>query len=821
MRVQPGKLLENFAQDTRFGLRMLLRTPGFTLVAVLTIALGVGVNAAIFSIFDSIVLRPVPLPGAQQVVSVYQQLRGNFNRNFHNGTELVSYSEYLDYRDHSGVFSGLAAYMPEFSAMLDRDAAEVSGQLASCNYFEVLRAPLLMGRGFSPADCAAEDSGAVVVLNYEFWQERFAGDAAILGKTIRINRFPVSVVGVAAQGFHGTEIVKPSFWAPVTMQRSLMGRGEEASFLAQDNLSWLAIVGRLRSGITPAQARAALNVLAEVRDQRTPGRQSSIVVGPVSFFGSSDKHAAVVAAGSVVLVAVGLVLLIACANVANLSLARGVSRARETAIRLAMGASRGRVVRQLLTESVLIAVAGGAVGTVLGLWSAIAIARLALKAPGSTPLNIVILPSVRIFAYALALTLLTGLAFGLAPALQTTRPDVNRALKRDDSDPARSGNRLRNLLVGVQVAVCMVLLMAAGLLLRGLYHAQTVDPGYEMSGVTTLSFDLQREGYTLARAHAFQRDLLDAVRTLPGVDAVAEGSAAPLASHHHFAPFQRPGAGQVVAELDQVSSGFFATVGLPLIRGRDFTAAEAAAGARVIILNESAARLFWPGVDPIGKQLHGYENHDYDVIGVVRDAEYGELGNAHKPYVFLPAAPADSLNVATLMVHSTAAYPVVASALRNAALSLDRDLHITVSPLRDNLRPIVQGTAVLAGISGVLGAMALALAAIGIYGTVAFLVARRTREIGVRIAIGAQPADVAGLMVRQAMRPVVIGSIAGIAACTVVSRILVHVLFGVSSLDAVAFAGVPCLLALVALVASYLPARRAIHVDPMVALRHE
>jgi len=816
-----GKLREHFAQDLRFGFRMLRRSPGFTLVAVLTIALGIGVNATIFSIFDAVVLRPVQLTGAQQVVSVYQQLRGNFSRNVRNGNEFVSYPEYLDYRDHSGVFSGLAAYMPEFSAMLDRDATEVRGQLVSCNYFDVLEAPLLMGRAFSSADCAADDSGAVVVLSYEFWHSRFAGDPTVLGKTVRLNRLPVTVVGVAAQGFHGTEIVMPSFWAPVTMQRSFMGRGAEASFLTQDNLSWLAMVGRLRSGVTPAQARAALSVLASRRDQRSPGRHSSIMVGPVSFFGSSDKHTAVIAAGTVVLIAVGLVLLIACANVANLFLARAMSRSREIAIRLAMGASRARIVLQLLTEGLLIALLGGTVGTVFALWSAIAIVKFALSDPGSTPLNIVVLPNLRIFAYSLAITVLTGLAFGLAPALQTTRPEVNRSLKRDDSDPASSGNWLRNSLVGMQVAVCMVLLIAAGLLLRGLYHAQTADPGYEMSGVTTLSFDLQREGYTLAKADAFHRDLLDAVRNLPGVDAVAEGTAAPLGNHHHFAPFRRPGAGQVISELDQVSPGYFAAVGLPLLRGRDFTTAEVAAAAKLIIVNESAARSFWPGVDPVGKQLRGFQDYDYEIIGVVRDAEYGELGNAHEPYVFLPAGPADSLDVTTVIIHSTAAYPVIAAALRGAALSLDRDLHLTVAPLHDNLRPIIQGTEVLASVSGILGGLALVLASIGMYGTVAFMVVRRTREIGVRIALGARSIDVIGLIIRQAMRPVVAGSVVGIAACAAVSRILVHVLFGVSAWDAVAFAGVPFALAIVALFASYLPARRAVRVDPMVALRHE
>jgi predicted permease len=800
--------------DLRYAFRVLRNNPGFSAAAVLTLALGIGLNATIFSIFDAVALRPVDFRG-RDAVGLYQDVRG-VPWSMRGGRTMFTYADYVEYRDGNDVFSGLAAYVPEVGAMLD---VPIRGQLASCNYFDVLGARIAMGRGFSPADCAAVDAGAVVVLSDEDWRGRFNADPAIVGKQIKLNRTTFTVIGVAAPGFHGAELVRPAFWAPLTMQRVMFGPDEEPYVNRQD-MSWLALIGTLKDGVTLAQARANLGVIAARIDATHAPRATTLTVARAALFGP-DKRRPILAVGVAFLIAVSLVLLIACANIANLFLARAVVRQREIAVRLAVGASRARLVRQLLAESALVALVGGVVGTIVALWSAGAIVRLVASDPSSTPFSLSIVPDIRIFAYSLGLVALAALGFGLVPALQATRPDLTQALKTDEADSTSGRRWLRHWLIGGQVATCMVLLIAAGLFLRGVQRAQTVDPGWSMDGTTMMTFDLEREGYTPASAASFLRDLDARLRAIPGVAAVAEGTTTPLGSSHHLAPFgPRGAASPPVIEFARVSAAYLAVQRIPIVRGRDFTAADAASGRHLVILNETAARTFWPGEDPLGKIVHGFKNDDFEVIGVAADAEVAELGKAHAPYLYLSIMPPDAIDVSAAMVRSTASYPAVAGAVRTVARSLDRELHVSVAPLRDNLKPYIQATQLFGFLSGLLGALALLLASIGMYGTVAFAVARRTREIGIRVALGAQPTAVTGLVVSQAMRPVVVGALIGTALCAGVSRLLAPVLFGVSSHDAVAFSVVPLVLLTVALVASYLPARRALRVDAMAALRH-
>ena len=804
-------------RDLRYALRVLGKNPGFTTAAVLTLALGIGLNATIFSIFDAMALRPLQLPGTTRALSMYQDMRGgNEGRSMIGGPSLFSSLEYAEYRDNNHVFIGLTAYTPEYRVLVDADVKPVQGELTTCDYFSVLAVSPRLGRAFSPNECASTGAGPVVVLSDAFWRNRFAADPAILGKTVKLNRLPFTVIGVAPPSFHGTEIVASSWWVPISMQYALSGRSD-APFEANENLGWLALIGRLKPGLTTSQAHADLGVIAARRDARHSGRLTTLSLSEPNYFGRADKRRAIFAVGTVFLVAVGLVLLIACANVANLFLARATARQREIAVRLAIGASRVQLVRQLLTESFLIALAGGVIGTAVSFSSATALVNVLLRNPDLDPLNIAVAPDMRIFAYSLLLVLVAAFGFGLAPALQSTRPDLNNML-RDGAEIGGTRGRLRNSLVGVQVAVSMVLLVSAGLLLRGLSHAESVDPGFAIDNAVTMSVDLRAEGYTAQRAVAFHRGLDSWLKTLPGFVAASQAFTAPLANRHYFGTFGLPGEErQRQLQFNRVSPGFFSSVGLPLVRGRDFNPSDASGST--MIVSEAAASLMWPGQNPVGKTVHA--EHDYTVIGVARDAQVSELGRAHEPFLYLAASDSNAIEIGTVIVRSAAPYPTVAAALRANALALDPDLHLKIAPLRDNMRFYLQASQILATLSSALAGLALLLATIGIYGTVAFMVARRTREIGIRMALGAHSANVVRLVTRDTMRTVVIGAVVGLALCVVATRVLAVVLFGVSTLDAAAFLGVPALLLGVALVASYIPTRRAVRIDPLIALRAE
>jgi predicted permease len=803
-------------RDVRYAIRVLRKNPGFSIAAVLTLALGIGLNAAIFSIFDAMALRPVKLPAGLPALTMYQDMRGDVSRGMIGGPSLFSYPEYADYRDNNHVFSGLTAYTPSFRALVDAEVTPVQGQLAACNYFTVLAISPSLGRGFAPNECDGIDAGPVIVLSDAFWRGHFGADRSIIGTTVRLNRVPLTVVGVAPAGFNGTEIEAAGFWVPLSMQWSLGGRLDKQPIAQDENTAWLTPIGRLKSNATVAQARADLTVIARRRDAHYKNRVTTLSVSEPNYFGRRDKRVAIFAVGTVFLVAVGLVLLIACANIANLFLARATSRQREIAVRLAIGASRAQLVRQLLVESLLISLAGGVIGTAVSFASARALVGVLSRVPDMPPLTIVVAPDFRVFAYASLLILVAASAFGLLPALHATRPDLNVAL-REGSDGSAGRSRLRGMLVGVQVAVSMILLVTAGLLLRGLSHVQSVDPGFELDHATTMTFDLRAESYQPERAIAFSRELDAWVKTLPGVVATSRAAAAPLGGRRYIGGFTLPGDKNARSmEYNRVTAGFFASVGIPIVRGRDFEASDASSGA--VIVSEGAARALWPGQNPIGKAILDEQSHT--VVGVARDAQVTEIGST-TPFLYIAAGDRDALEVGTVIVRSNAPDATVAAALRVGALAQDRDLHLKLAPLRDNIRTYVQASQMLASISGALAVTALLLATIGIYGTVAFTVARRTREIGIRMALGAQSRNVIELVARQAMRTVGIGAVIGLVICALVTRVLAKVLFGVSTLDAVAFAAVPALLITVAAIASYLPARRAVRIDPLIALRAE
>jgi macrolide transport system ATP-binding/permease protein len=815
--------LETLWQDIRYGLRQLRRNPGFAAVVTMTIALGVGINVGIFSVLNGVALRQLPIPRAQQVVSANQVLHGRFSRNVHGEGGLVSYPEYLDYRDHNQVFTGLIAYEPFVEATLAGSRMEqLLGVLTSCNYFDVLNEHPAQGRGFIDSDCAAPGTNAVAVVSDDLWRHTFAGDPKLIGKTIMLNHASFTVIGIAPPRFSGTDVVPSTFWVPITMQPAL---DPVPGGLADDNLSWLAMLGRLKPGLSVKQVRADLSVIAGRMDQQHPGRTTSLLISTATLFGRPTEREVLIPIASVVLAAFGLVLLIACANVSNLLLARASMRHKEIALRLSIGASRWRLVRQLLTESLVLSLAGGALGSLFAFWSFAGILHFVTsRLPHEfSKLSVNLAPDFRVLAYALALTLVTGMAFGLIPALKSSRLDLNTALKEDTANSGldkRSGQFVRSALVSAQIAVCTILLLAAGLLLRGLYLAQTVDPGIDMKDVAVTFFDLKRQGYNDNRASAFVQSLRERVAGLPGVIEIAQAECAPLSHDFSADSFTVPGReAKVGIEYNHVSPEYFSVVGIPIVRGRGFGPNDWRDGSGVI-LTESTARQLWPGENPLGRRLRDTPGRDYSVIGVAKDAQVSHLGDLHTTYLYFPAGPQDDHRTYVL-VRFAGDFTATAQGIRDAVQSLDAEMPVGVTRLQDYLEVWRTPSRIATALSGVLGGLALMLASIGVYGMASYSVSRRVREIGIRMALGADGSEVLRLVLTQAMRPVLVGGLFGVAGCAAVSSILSSLLFGLSAHDPIAFVSVPVFLLAVALLASYIPARRAMRVDPMVALRYE
>lgn len=817
-------LVEGLWRDLRFGARTLVKNPGFTAVATMAIVLGIGVNTAIFSVLNGVALKLLPVPKAHQIISVDQVFHGKFRRNVHGEPGLFSYSEYKDYRANNHVFSGLLAYAPFLEATLGgASPRQLMGVEASCNFFDVLGERPALGRTFVDEDCRAPGASAVVVLSDDLWRGQFGADPLIVGKSVSLNRAQFVVIGVAAPAFGGLDPWPSEFWAPVTMQKALQ---PDSDLLPEDNTGWLALLGRVRAGTSIEQVRADLSVIAARIDEQYPGRTTTLVIHRATFLGRPEERTVVFGIGTVVLAAVGLVLLIACANVANLLLARASTRQREIAIRLAIGGSRSRIVRQLLTESLLIAFLGGTLGSLVAFWSIGGIARYVLgHLPHGAPRLVWnVNPDFHVWGYSLALTVITGIVFGLAPALHATRQDLSTATKGDGRGAigkGASGAMLRSTLVGVQVAVCMVLLIAAGLLMRGLYLAQTVDPGFAMKGIIQAQFDLPSQGYNVERAREFQRELRARVTAFPGVDEVEQARVTPLS--HNFMGTVLTVAEETEArrfEFNAVSPGFFAMLGMPMVRGRTFTEAEARSDAPVLVVTESTARRLWPGQDAIGKTLREGQKKELQVVGVVRDSQASHLGQTDGLFFYKPAGPSEESRL-QLLAHSRSGDTPAANAIRQAFQGLDADLIVDVTRLEDNLEGWRTPSRIVAALSGVLGALALLLSSIGVYGVVSYSVSRRTHEIGVRMTLGAEGRDVVRLLLRQALRPVLIGALVGVAGCAAVSQVLSNVLYGIGSHDPVAFISVPLFLLSISLLASYLPARRATQVAPAVALRCE
>ena len=811
--------MERLLQDIRYGIRQLIRKPGFAALAITSMALGIGANTSIFSLIDTVLLRPLAVHEPSEIRQVYGTL--------HNGADITlqSYPNYKDYRERNTVFSDLAVYRVVVSSLSHNSVNHrVWGYLVSGNYFDLLGVKPMLGRWFLPEEDATPDSHPVAVLSHGCWTRRFGADPAIVGKTMRLNNRTFTVVGVAPKNLIGTEVAfAPEMWVPTMMAKAIEPGNDYIDQRTSDNMF---MIGRLKPGVSEKQAEVMMQTLTVQLGQQYPenaGRGVRLMKPGLFLPEIRDSVFSFVG----VLTAVGaLVLLLACVNLANLLLARSAERRKEIAVRLAVGASRGRLVRQLLTESLLISLGGGAAGVLLAAF--INSSVRAIRLPTEVALLFDLRTDWRVLTFTLVISVATGILFSIIPALQASKPQLVPALKDETSMGGFRRSRLRNSLVVAQVSLSLVLLISAGLIVRSLQAAQRMRPGFNPENAVALSFDTSLQGYDEARARALQLQVLERARTLPGAQAAAITSNLPLSiNYNSTAIFVEGSAPTSASELPlavpfEVSPGYFEAMGMQM-RGRDFRIDEDKTESRVLLVNETFARRFFPNQDPIGKRVNwsGPENPFWEIIGVVPDGKYNSLGEAPKPALYRPFLRSPN-GAGTLVVRTRDNPRATLTALRTEVQKLDPSLPLYgLKTLKEHMGTSLFPARMAAIALGSFGVLALLLAAVGIYGVMSHVVAGRTREIGLRMAIGAQRGDVRQLILRQGMLLAALGSVAGLIIAFGGAQLLKSLLYGVSPSDPLTFSLVSVLLLSVALFACWIPARRATRVDPMVALRAE
>ena len=821
--------IETLFADLKYGARTLQANPGFTLVAVLTLTLGIGVTTTVFTAYNAVALKALPVADPNRVVRLerwFERSRGDIQYAF-------SYPEYKYCRDRTDVFTSLVATSFPLPAVAD-GVDKLQGQLVSANYFSDLGVPATVGRTFLPEEDGVPGGNPVMVISHSFWERRFHGDPAIVGRIVNLNGVAFTIVGVTVKEFSGTDVIPriPDFWAPVSMQAQLApGR----DWLSNPSIMRFQILARLKPTATRSRAEAETAVLIHqfATTYKEADRTTTVTLQRTALFGNTEDPRFQASALAIMLI-VGMVLLVGCVNIANMLLARGAARQKEISVRLALGASRGRVIRQLLTESFLLAMLGGVGGLLFSVWTAkllwIGIEQFVQGRIGADiALGIDLSPDLRVVAYAILLALVSGLMFGLSPALQFSRPDLTSALKEDGGFGARwSRSRLRSLLVGTQVTVSMVLLISAGLLMRGLNRAQIADPGFETRTVYLLQTDF---GGDPAKASALELRLRDRLETLPELKSVAIGTM-PLLGTWTTDIVTGEQRGRTLASY--ASDTYFDLLSVPLLRGRYFTRLEAEQGASLSIVSESTARKFWPAQDPIGKHfkldVQGSLS-EFDVVGIVKDIRYASLTRVDPAHVYL--APKSAGWNTALLVRTEGDPRRAIAAVRSAAGSVDSNLRASLSPMNLETGPVQLQRSfaqISAAFAAILAVLALALAGVGIYGVMSYMVSQQIKEIGVRVALGATAREVLFSVVVRGLRPVFCGIVLGIAAAAGLSAYLhsilalpgaSDVLYGVPFYDPATFLGLSAFLLILAAIASTIPARRALNVDPMVALRYE
>lgn len=810
-------------EDLRYGARMLVKHPGFTLVAALSLAVGIGATTTVFGLLNAMLLRPLPIRDAASLISV--------NKPGSNGSTIhtISHPDYVDYRARATVFSDIVAWTEvPASVELNGQVEQAYGMLASGNYFPVLGVRPALGRLFTPGEDRVPGDHPVVVLSFPFWQGRFAGDSSIIGRSVALNGLPFTVIGVAPRGFTSTYgAFAPSFYAPLMMQGQLIAKPR-----VSENRGWsnLKVTARLRPGVTREQAEAALTLLdRQLEEAYAQSGQTSlrpnlgVELVPIGVY-PSNMLVGLFGVAALLMGIVGSVLLIACANVAGMLLARATARQREMAVRLAVGASRARLIRQLLTESSLLFLVAATLGVLLTVWLTGLITAIPL--PIAIPFALEAQVDWRVLSFTLMLALSTGITFGLAPALEASRADLQSALKDTASTAGFRRSRLRHAFVVGQVALSLVLLIGAGLSARALRYGQSVFPGREPETVMTARLAPQPLGYSMPQARALYQRLTETFEALPGVDAVSMANELQIGAGYARTKLtveDAPGTGPMQTETSMIAPRYFETVGVRLIRGRDFTAADRDGAPRVVIINEAMLRRFWPGASPLGKRVQ-FDGGDWaEIIGVAEDTPYRVAGQSPAPFVYRNFLQSSSDNSAmTLLVRFHGDPTGLVADLRRATKAIDPRLPLQ-SPM--TLAAAVQTVTLPWRIAGSIaqgfGLLGLALAALGIYGLVAYTASQRTWEIGVRMALGATAGDVRQLVVGHGVKLAAIGVAIGLVLSFGVTRVLAAFLFGVSASDPATYVGTAAVLAVVTLAASYIPARKATRTDPLVALRQD
>ncbi len=797
--------------DLKFAFRQLVKNPGFTAVAVLTLALGIGASTALFTIFSSLLFRPVPVKDPESVVRLQVTDRdGSFFGH-------VSYPDYVDIRDQSTSLAGLAASAPARAFFLetgsgpDATPQKVRGALVSGNYFAVLDGEFSAGRGFESGK-----ANPVIVLSHGFWQRRWNG-VPVVGQTVRLNDTAFTVIGVTAPDFKAVRFDRmPDVWIPLSMQPQLQP-GE--NWLTERDRFWLQVDGRLTPGTSLASAQEEIKVLtAGLAEAYRGGKEVPIVVTPASFLDPKDRRKLRPLATTAML-AVGMITLIAGANLANLLLFRAVSRRKEIAVRLSLGASRGRLMRQLFTENALLGILGAAFGLLIAYWLADLVVVLTAGVERRSAIALAL--DWRVLGYAVVIAGLVVFGFGLAPVLQMANQDASGALKEGAGGLARGvmKSRLRGALVGAQVALSLVLLVSSALFIRTLQRGLTLDTGLDIERTVAIYLDLGRHGYDESRAAELKRALTERLESLPNVRGIAQASSVPLGGARYVTDYQTDARKEGLAE-NEVSANFFDVLGVAVSRGRMFTEEELRTRQPVAVMTEAAARRLWPGEDPLGKRLRrGQSDPLLEIIGTIRNSPNQALYEDEAD-VFLPIRP-DQQRDLKLLLRTTDGSEALPGMIVREARALDAALWPEAEFLADRTRQRLQTEITLSWLASGLGLLALALAMTGLYGVLSWLVAQRTRELGIRLALGAPRGSVIQLVLKQGMRLVGAGMTVGLLASVAASRALKGMIYDLSPLDPLALLGATVCLLLAALLACWRPARRAARVDPMEALRAE
>jgi len=804
--------------EMRQTLRRLAKMPVFVLAVILSIGLGIAANATIFSMVSRFVLSPAPVGDPNTLVALHTTTRGECCNHF-------SWPLFSDLREQSKSFSGFAAYQDLLPASIggNGEPERVWGQATTANYFDVAQLGMTLGRGFT----SDEEKLPVIVLGHRLWQRRFGADPAIAGKTILLSGNQCTVVGVAPPAFRGIDVpLDPEFWVTLGNLDKLLPK---TSNYESYDYHWLAVAGRLKPGVTRAQAAAELQVLAQrfAQAHAESEKDGGFRFETAGTLSPRDREAVMIFLGALTVVVL-LVLCIACANVANLLLAQVSGRQREMAVRLAVGATRGQLMRQLLTESVVLALGGGLLGVVLSLWATRALSTFQTPAP--VPLDLSLRVDWRVLLYTFAVSAGSGLLFGLAPAWAASRTILSSALKGEDM-LARPGRRwtLRNVLVVAQIAMSLVLLCATGLFLRSLQSANGIDVGFRSNGILMMSVDPREHGYTAERTVQLLGQLRERVAALPGVSSAACTDVAPLSMGNRSDGFSVEGRPETLdlnstVDLYMATAGYFDAMGIPLIAGRDF-ANEGATAAKVAVVNEALVAQLFKKENPIGQRVSG-GGVTYQVVGIVKNTKSRTLGEQQRPVLYRSLAQSVGSDPSflgyTVVVRSEGDAAGLAGAVRGEIRALDPTLAVfNIETMEEHLRGALFLPRLAGTLFGVFGCVGLVLAAVGLYGVVSYSVSRRTREIGIRMALGAQSGGVQRLIVRQGMALTFVAVMLGLGAAFAVTKLFTSILYGIRPHDILTFTVVPVFLAGVALLACWIPSRRAARVDPLAALRYE